>query len=129
MSPIDDDNLPEQLRHDLHRLLPFAPASLAERERAMLDQAHLALTSQRVRRTGWRWLVAGAAVAAMLLVAVTLFRSGDNPVATSPTPVVSAHRITIIDAFAAARRPGAKQADIDQIAVAAVTLDSSEVPQ
>ena len=127
MPPIDDDNLPEQLQHDLRRLLPSLPADLVNREQAMLDQAHLALTSQRGRRTGWRWLAAGSAVAAMLLIAITAHRSGDYPVATPSTLIASAHRITIIDAFAAARRPDARQADIDHLAMAAVALDSPEV--
>lgn len=129
MAPIDDDNLPEQLQHDLHRLLPSPPADIANRERKLLDRAHISLNQQRGRRTGWRWLAAGAAVAAMLLVAVTLFRSGDNPLATSPVPVAAAHKPTIIDAMIAARRPGVKQPDIDQIAMAAVRIDSPEAPQ
>lgn len=130
MAPIDDDNLPEGLQADLHRLLPSLPANLADRDRGMLDQAHLVLTQQRGgrgRRTGWRWLAAGSAVAAMLLLAVTLFHTSDHPAPTSSVPIATASRPTIIDAMIAARRSGAKQSDIDRIALAAVSLDSPEV--
>ncbi len=127
MAPINDDNLPEGLRADLHRLTPSLPAGIAHRERDLLAQAHSALNHPRGRRTGWRWLAAGAAVAAMLLVAVTASRSGGNPAATPPAPVAVAPKPTIIDAMIAARRPGVKQPDIDQIAMAAVSIDSPEV--
>lgn len=127
MPPIDHDNLPEQLQRDLHRLLPSLPPDLADHERGMLNQAHIALNHQHGRRTGWHWLAATSAVAAMLLVAVTIVHTVNTPTSARPTPVASARRPTIIDAMIAARRPGAKQAEIDRIAIAAVTLDSPEV--
>ena len=42
-------------------------------------------------------------------------------------PVAVASKPTIIDAMIAARHPGAKQRDIDRIAMAAVNIDSQEV--
>lgn len=80
------NELENQLRRDagaLHRL------SASEQAQAQLD-ARMAMTPQSARpATERRWPVVGAAVAATVVAAVSLFVLRPAPVTESPTPAVA----------------------------------------
>jgi hypothetical protein len=71
MDPIDDPILPERLRDDLGALYRAEVQVPADVDRLVLSSAR----ARSMRRGRWaRWVGAGAAVAAVVVVSITLLR-------------------------------------------------------
>lgn len=126
------DRLSDALQADLHGLVPGLPGALSHRDGDVLAYAHREM-GQAAGRRFWGWRMASmAAAAAVVASAVGVWQFERQPdarvVLTTviiPSNRVSQSRPTIVAALHAARQPRPKQAEIDQIAIAAVSVGSS----
>ena len=105
------------MRRDLHELISSGPEEQSERQAEFLGRAH-----RQVER-GWGW----AGAAGRIAVAATVLIAAGLAWQVQRTPVeharfAAAETPTIVDALLLAKRPGASQAQIDRIAMAAVQL-------
>ena len=117
MSQRDDDNLPEKMRQDLHDLISSGPEEQRERQVEFLGRAH----RQIERGSGWGRAAGRIAIAATVLIAAGLaWQVRQTPV--EHARFAAAETPTIVDALLLAKRPGASQAQIDRVAMAAVQL-------
>ena len=121
MSERDNDMLPEKMRSDLHDLIPSAPRGQIERNAELLVNAH----RQMGRGSGWMHAARRVAVAAAVLVAVGVAWQVQRP--TDHARFAAAASPTIVDALRLAKRPGASQAQIDRMIMAAVQLNREAV--